>query len=345
MTSRVAPALSPPDPPARRRRAGADGGARRLRRQEKDKPVLQTAAKVNKEEITVSQINQVLGQQRALPAEQAASAAGVALERLIDQELALQKASDQKLDREPRVMQQIEAARREIISRAYVEKIGEGAPKPTPGRDQGLLREASGAVRQPPDLQPAGGRHRGRPGAARCGEGGAGRQPRPSRSSSTTSRRTASSSRARRAFVPPSSCRSPASSSSRRSRTARRSSSPGRTAPASSTWWARAASRSTCRRRPPRSSSTCSTSASASSIADDLRALRGAAKIEYVGDYAANKPPPLPMPPPDAPPVTSIAPPAGSRRRCGAPDRRGSARGRAGVDAERATYSTRVSRG
>ena len=29
-------------------------------------------------------------------------------------------------------------------------------------------------------------------------------------------------------------------------------------------------------------------------VADDLRALRGAAKIEYVGDYAANKPPPLP---------------------------------------------------
>jgi EpsD family peptidyl-prolyl cis-trans isomerase len=53
------------------------------------------------------------------------------LERLIDQELALQKAGDQKLDREPRVLQQIEAARREIITRAYLEKVGEGAPKPT----------------------------------------------------------------------------------------------------------------------------------------------------------------------------------------------------------------------
>ena len=29
-------------------------------------------------------------------------------------------------------MQQLEAARREIISRAYLEKLGEGAPKPTP---------------------------------------------------------------------------------------------------------------------------------------------------------------------------------------------------------------------
>jgi EpsD family peptidyl-prolyl cis-trans isomerase len=98
----------------------------------KERAATQTAAKVNKEEITVHQINFVLAQQRALAPEQAASASRAVLERLIDQELALQKASDQKLDREPRVVQQIEAARREIIARAYLEKIGEGAPKPTP---------------------------------------------------------------------------------------------------------------------------------------------------------------------------------------------------------------------
>jgi len=100
--------------------------------EKKDKPATQTAAKVNKEEITVHQINFVLGQQRALAPEQAASASRQVLERLIDQELAVQKAGDQKLDRDPRVLQQIEAARREIISRAYAEKIGAGAPKPTP---------------------------------------------------------------------------------------------------------------------------------------------------------------------------------------------------------------------
>jgi EpsD family peptidyl-prolyl cis-trans isomerase len=98
----------------------------------KDKNATQTAAKVNKEEITASQINMVLAQQRALQAGQAASAAPVILQRLIDQELALQKAGDLKLDRDPRVIQAIEASRREIIARAYIEKVGEGAPRATP---------------------------------------------------------------------------------------------------------------------------------------------------------------------------------------------------------------------
>lgn len=101
-------------------------------KKDKDKPASQTAAKVNKEEITVHQINFVLQQQRGLAPEQAASASKQVLERLIDQELALQKSQDQKLDREPRVVQQLEAARREIIARAYAEKIAAGAPKPSP---------------------------------------------------------------------------------------------------------------------------------------------------------------------------------------------------------------------
>lgn len=98
----------------------------------KEKPATQTAAKVNKEEITVHQINFVLQQQRGIAPEQAASASKQVLERLVDQELSLQKAQDQKLDRDPRVVQQLDAARREIIARAYVEKIASGAPKPSP---------------------------------------------------------------------------------------------------------------------------------------------------------------------------------------------------------------------
>ncbi len=98
---------------------------------DKGEKASQTAAKVNKEEITVHQINFVLQRQQGLKPEQAEAASRQVLERLIDQELAVQKAQEQKLDRDPRVVQQIEAAKREIIARAYVERIGESVAKPT----------------------------------------------------------------------------------------------------------------------------------------------------------------------------------------------------------------------
>jgi EpsD family peptidyl-prolyl cis-trans isomerase len=98
----------------------------------KDKGASQTAAKVNKDEVTVHQINFLLQQQRGLKPEQAEAASRQILDRLIDQQLTLQKVDDQKIDRDPRVVQQLEAARREILSRAYLEKVGEAAPKPSP---------------------------------------------------------------------------------------------------------------------------------------------------------------------------------------------------------------------
>jgi EpsD family peptidyl-prolyl cis-trans isomerase len=98
----------------------------------KDKPASQTAAKVNKDEITVHQINYVLQQQRGIKPEQVDAASKQILERLVDQQLAVQRADDLKLDRDPRVVQQMEAAKREILARAYVDKVSEGAAKPTP---------------------------------------------------------------------------------------------------------------------------------------------------------------------------------------------------------------------
>ncbi len=99
--------------------------------EKQDRPATQTAAKVNKQEITVHQINFVLQQQRGLRPEQTEAASRQILERLIDQELAVQKADDLKLDRDPKVVQQLEAAKREVLSRAYLEKVGEAAVKPT----------------------------------------------------------------------------------------------------------------------------------------------------------------------------------------------------------------------
>ena len=78
-------------------------------KKDKEGVASQTAAKVNKQELTVHQINFVLQQQRGLRQEQMEPASHQVLERLIDQELALQKAEDSKLDRDPLVQQQLEA--------------------------------------------------------------------------------------------------------------------------------------------------------------------------------------------------------------------------------------------
>lgn len=99
---------------------------------EAGKPATQVAAKVNKEEISVHQINFVLQRQQGLKPEQAETAGRQVLERLIEQEVAVQKAQEQKLDRDPRVVQEIEAARREIIARAYLGKVGDAVPRPSP---------------------------------------------------------------------------------------------------------------------------------------------------------------------------------------------------------------------
>lgn len=97
---------------------------------EADKPASQVAAKVNKEEISVHQINFVMQRTPGLKPEQAETAGRQVLERLIDQEVAVQKAQEQKLDRDPRVLQELEAARRDIIAKAYLAKVGEGVAKP-----------------------------------------------------------------------------------------------------------------------------------------------------------------------------------------------------------------------
>jgi|HigsolmetaAR202D_1030399.scaffolds.fasta_scaffold00205_26 EpsD family peptidyl-prolyl cis-trans isomerase len=97
-----------------------------------DKPASQVAAKVNKGEISVHQINFVLQRQHGLKQEQAEAASKAVLEKLIDQELAVQRAAEMKLDRDPRVVQALEAARREILARFYLEKVAEAAAKPTP---------------------------------------------------------------------------------------------------------------------------------------------------------------------------------------------------------------------
>lgn len=93
----------------------------------------QVAAKVGSEEISVHQINQVLGRTNTagLSAAAAQSMSRDVLEKLIDQQLAVEQATEDRLHRSPDVVSQIEAARRDILARAYMQKIAATVPKPT----------------------------------------------------------------------------------------------------------------------------------------------------------------------------------------------------------------------
>ncbi len=93
----------------------------------------QVAAKVGSEEISVHQINQVLARTPA-PADTDAAkkVSRDVLERLIDQQLAVSQAMDDELHRTPEVVAQIEAARRDILARAYAQKVAAAVAKPTP---------------------------------------------------------------------------------------------------------------------------------------------------------------------------------------------------------------------
>lgn len=99
-----------------------------------EKPVdtTQVAARVNDADVTVHQVNFALQQERGLRSEPAEAAGRRVLESLIDQELAVQKSIELKLDRDPQTVQALEAARREVLARAYRSRVGQGSPRPTP---------------------------------------------------------------------------------------------------------------------------------------------------------------------------------------------------------------------
>jgi EpsD family peptidyl-prolyl cis-trans isomerase len=90
----------------------------------------QVAARVNSDEITVHQINYFLTRKQNVTPEGAPEAKREILDKLIDQQLVRQKAIENKLDRSPDVVQAIEAAKSEILARAYLDQLAAAVPKP-----------------------------------------------------------------------------------------------------------------------------------------------------------------------------------------------------------------------
>ncbi len=99
---------------------------------ETKKPTTQVAARVNSTEITISQVNSVLSRTPNVTPENTERAKREILEKLIDAELAKEEAIAKKLDRTPAVVQALEAAKTEVLARAYVEQFAAQVPKPTP---------------------------------------------------------------------------------------------------------------------------------------------------------------------------------------------------------------------
>lgn len=95
------------------------------------KPATQVAVKVNKEEITVHQLNNEMARLRGLSEEQRKEATKQVLDRLVEQELLVQRAMERKLDRDPRIMQAIESSRRQILAQAFLESVTAQAARPS----------------------------------------------------------------------------------------------------------------------------------------------------------------------------------------------------------------------
>lgn len=91
----------------------------------------QVVAKVNGDEISIHQVNQQLSRLGTLGEEKAQQASRQILDRLIDMQLLEQKAKEAELDRDPQVLQAIEASRKQILAQAYIQKKMLNSSQPT----------------------------------------------------------------------------------------------------------------------------------------------------------------------------------------------------------------------
>jgi EpsD family peptidyl-prolyl cis-trans isomerase len=88
--------------------------------------------KVNKDEITVLQVNEQLSRLPAgITADKLDPATRNILGTLVNQQLLVQQAVERKLDRDPAIVGALEAARLNILAQAYVQRVIAPQAKPT----------------------------------------------------------------------------------------------------------------------------------------------------------------------------------------------------------------------
>ena len=84
-------------------------------------PESQVIARVNQDEISIHQLNFALSRQ--LTRNESLPAQDELVEKLINRQISVQQALQNKLDRRPDVMLRIEEARRDILAAAYAEEV------------------------------------------------------------------------------------------------------------------------------------------------------------------------------------------------------------------------------
>lgn len=82
----------------------------------------QVAAKVNDTELTVHQVNFAMQRAQNVTQDNAKAVSVQLLRSLVDQELAAQQALKEKLDRDPMVLQAMDAARRQVLAEVYISR-------------------------------------------------------------------------------------------------------------------------------------------------------------------------------------------------------------------------------
>jgi EpsD family peptidyl-prolyl cis-trans isomerase len=87
-------------------------------------------ARVNGDDISAAQLNIALQKQRGMHAELGDAASKQVLDQLIDEQIIAQKALAAKLDKDPKVVQQLESVRRDILARRFIEQAADTAAKP-----------------------------------------------------------------------------------------------------------------------------------------------------------------------------------------------------------------------
>lgn len=90
-----------------------------------------TVATVNGENVTQDQLDYAVKQIQAARPGASAPEASEVLQGLVEQRLAVQKAEKDKLDRNPGVLQSLEAARKDALFRYYMEQLAAKVPKPS----------------------------------------------------------------------------------------------------------------------------------------------------------------------------------------------------------------------